>query len=162
MTEPFSLSKLTKLLKLTTSDNNAEALLAMRKANDELKKLNLDWEGLLRGKITVIGDPFAERPRPSVQSSPPPAPRAPPPSSPPPYYSNPRPRAAPKPASPPPPQKDITIVNNFGGGCISCGTWVEPGKGKATKFAGAAKFVVHHDGCQATLRKHQAPNLDQL
>lgn len=160
MTEPFSLSKLTKLLKLTTSDNNAEALLAMRKANDELKKLNLDWEGLLKGKITVIGDPFAERPRPTVQSSPPPAPK---PAAQPTYHSaypNPRPRAAPKPQ--PAPAKDITITNNFGGGCISCGTWVEPGKGKATKFAGAAKFVVHHDGCQATLRKHQAPNLDQL
>lgn len=165
----FSLSKLIKLLKLTTSDNNAEALLAMRKANDELRKLNLDWEGLLKGKITVIGDPFAEATRPPVRSSPPPTPPTTPrasSSSSGLHYSfgglgRQSTHAKPKPSHSPP-QKDITITNNFGGSCISCGTWVEPGSGKATKFAGASKFVVHHSTCQATLRKHQAPDLDQL
>ena len=54
-----NLGLLIKLLKLTTASNDAEALSAMRKANEQLIKFGGDWEALLRGKVTVIGDPFA-------------------------------------------------------------------------------------------------------
>jgi hypothetical protein len=53
-----NLGKLIKLLKMTTSSNDNEALMFVRKANEELKKFGGDWETLLRGKVTVIGDPF--------------------------------------------------------------------------------------------------------
>lgn len=54
-----NLGLLIKLLKLTTSTSDMEALAAMRKANEQLTKFGGDWERLLRGKVTVIGDPFA-------------------------------------------------------------------------------------------------------
>jgi len=55
-----NLGKLIKLLKMTTSQNDNEALLFVRKANEELKKFGGDWDTLLRGKVTVIGDPFVD------------------------------------------------------------------------------------------------------
>lgn len=55
----LNLELLIKLLKLTTSSNDGEALLASRKANEVLGKFGGDWEALLRGKVTVIADPFA-------------------------------------------------------------------------------------------------------
>lgn len=56
--DPPNLGLLIKLMKLTTSTNDAEALAALRKANEQLAKFGGDWERTLRGKITVIGDPF--------------------------------------------------------------------------------------------------------
>lgn len=53
-----NLGKLIKLLKMTTSSNDSEAIAFMRRANLELEKFGGDWESLLRGKVTVIGDPF--------------------------------------------------------------------------------------------------------
>lgn len=50
---------LLKLLRLTESDTDGEALSAIRKANALLKANKWDWEKLLRGKITIIADPFA-------------------------------------------------------------------------------------------------------
>jgi len=50
---------LVKLLKMTTSSSDAEALVAMRKANDLLASAGWDWDRLMAGKITVVGDPFA-------------------------------------------------------------------------------------------------------
>ena len=41
----------------------------MRKANQQLQKFGGDWEALLRGKVTVIGDPFADMPAPPKQES---------------------------------------------------------------------------------------------
>lgn len=66
-----NLSKLIKLLKMTTSSNDSEAIAFMRRANLELEKFGGDWESLLRGKVTVIGDPFdgVEAPRPVHQST---------------------------------------------------------------------------------------------
>lgn len=50
---------LIKLIKLSTSSNDSEALLAIRKANDIVREhFKGDWEALLRGKITIIADPF--------------------------------------------------------------------------------------------------------
>ena len=71
---------LLKLLKMTTSSNDAEALVALRKANQLLASAGWDWDRLLAGKITVVGDPFGNLQRPIFsQSSMPPreAPRAP-------------------------------------------------------------------------------------
>ena len=61
-----SLTLLIKLLKMTTSSHDAEALVACRKANAELQKFGGDWDTLLRGKVTVIGDPFANLHKPDV------------------------------------------------------------------------------------------------
>ncbi|HEY0724706.1 MAG TPA: hypothetical protein VGD41_12090, partial [Pyrinomonadaceae bacterium] len=54
-----NLPLLIKLLKMTTSSNDGEALMAIRKANEQLKKFGGDWEALLRGKVTMITNPFA-------------------------------------------------------------------------------------------------------
>ncbi len=76
-----NLTLLIKLLKLTTSSSDAEALSAVRKANEQLLKFGGDWETLLRGKVTIIGDPFTgvEAPR-EATTSPRPAYQPPPPS----------------------------------------------------------------------------------
>lgn len=96
-----NLDLLIKLLKMTTSSSEGEVLVAIRKANEHLKhKLSSDWESLLRGKVTIIEDPFAKAPTPPPghqQSRRPP----PPPSAPPrPATSPSQPRYAPN--SPPP------------------------------------------------------------
>src|SRR6516164_11568205 len=49
---------LLKLLKMTTSDNDGECLVSIRKANGVLRDAGWDWDRLLSGKIRVIGDPF--------------------------------------------------------------------------------------------------------
>ena len=81
------------LMARTRSSNDAEALLAVRKANEFLDKMGLDWETMLRGK-TKIANPKANgyaqpQPQPSAQSQQqPPSGTAPPPSGPPsqPWY----------------------------------------------------------------------------
>lgn len=98
-----SLTLLIKLLKMTTSSHDAEALVACRKANAELQKFGGDWDTLLRGKVTVIGDPFANLHKPDVGATRPPAPQAPPPPRPAP--PPPRPQPQPYAAAPPPPQR---------------------------------------------------------
>lgn len=59
-----NLGLLIKLMKMTTSNVDHEALLAIRKANEQLVKFGGDWEALLSGKVTVIGDPFEKVPAP--------------------------------------------------------------------------------------------------
>lgn len=54
------LEKLIKLMKMTTSANDGEALTAVRMANAALARDGHDWETLLRGKITIVADPFAK------------------------------------------------------------------------------------------------------
>lgn len=49
---------LRKLLNMTTSSNDAEALVAMRKANSILSSSGWSWDQLLAGKIRLIGDPW--------------------------------------------------------------------------------------------------------
>jgi hypothetical protein len=71
---------LLKLLKMTASSNDAEALAAIRKANQLLAIASWDWDRLLAGKITVVGDPFGNLHRPQASQStemPREAPRAP-------------------------------------------------------------------------------------
>lgn len=88
------LDRLIKLMLMTTSPNDGEALVAMRKANSWLRSANADWEMILRGKVTLVTDPFAGLDAPP-QRVPAYAPR---PSAPPP------PRPAPPPQAPPRPQ----------------------------------------------------------
>lgn len=78
----LNLDLLIKLLKMTTSSHDGEALVACRKANEILKKFGGDWDALLRGKVTIIEDPFVNVKAPDVR------PQAPPPA--------PAPRAAPR------------------------------------------------------------------
>ena len=96
--DPPNLGLLIKLMGMTTSRNDGEALAAVRKANEQLVKFGGSWEELLLGKVTVIGDPFAglEQREPRRTTTPPPPPRRPAPP-PPPYTPPPR-----RPASPPP------------------------------------------------------------
>lgn len=78
-----SLDKLIKLMKMTTASNDGEALNAVRMANAMLTRLKADWERLLRGKVTVIEDPFSRIATPPVYSSVAPAMSRPPPPPPP-------------------------------------------------------------------------------
>lgn len=78
-----SLEKLIKLMRMTTSSNDGEALSAIRLANRMIDSWKGDWEKILSGKITVIGDPFAnvsvKAPQRNAPSPPKPARPAPPP-----------------------------------------------------------------------------------
>lgn len=70
-----SIDRLIKMMGMTTSDNDGQALVALRAANALLKKLNTDWDAVLRGKISIIADPFGDIP--VVQQAPkPPPPKA--------------------------------------------------------------------------------------
>lgn len=137
---------LAKLLKMTSSSNDGEALTAMRKANSLLASAGWDWDRLLAGKITVVGDPFATLQTPEVHkpSSAPKAPRrasAPPPPPPPPTAAQmrmaqdaadhaKRASAAAQAAARAKIKKPYsTKPNIYPGGCYCCGLTVEVGKG---------------------------------
>jgi hypothetical protein len=45
--------KFIKLMMMTTSDHDHEALVALRKANAMLDSVDRNWEELLRGKVTM-------------------------------------------------------------------------------------------------------------
>lgn len=49
---------LIKLMGMTGSSNDGEALVALRKATDLLNSAGWDWRRLIEGKIKVIEDPF--------------------------------------------------------------------------------------------------------
>ena len=104
-TPTLTFERLIKLLKLSTSPNDAEALLAVRKANEAVKAAGWDWERLLRGKVTIIADPFTAPPpraadvrHPGAPPPPPPRPQQRPAQPPPrPAYNPPPPRPQPRP-----------------------------------------------------------------
>jgi hypothetical protein len=80
---------LLKLLGLSTSANDAEALSAIRKANELMARSGWTWEMLLHEKIKIIpnpftgvGDPRIDRPETSQTPSKYPPPYAPPPRPP--------------------------------------------------------------------------------
>lgn len=141
MTEASSdlpnLGLLIKLLKMTTSANDAEALMAMRKANEQLAKFGGDWESLLRGKVTIIAEPFAEVPLPArnsdfgVPSNAPTTPKRHTPTRPDPLQAAfnsaawaSQPTTAPRPA-----HTTTPLANKFAGNCWNCGAFVGIGKG---------------------------------
>ena len=106
-----------KLLRMTESDNDGEALTALRKANAFLRSAGWDWEKLVNSKIKIIEDPFKNLGTPpggNKMSAPgfnqpmqPPPPRQPP---------------------PPPTQKKSWPLgiapNRFAGWCYCCGVEV--------------------------------------
>jgi hypothetical protein len=47
--------KFIKLMMMTTSDQDHEALVALRKANAIIAGMNNNWEEVLRGKVKVVG-----------------------------------------------------------------------------------------------------------
>ena len=47
--------KFIKLMKMTTSPSEGEALNAIRMANSLLLEANLDWDDFLRGKAKIVG-----------------------------------------------------------------------------------------------------------
>lgn len=168
-----NLSLLIKLLKMTTSSNDAEALLAIRNANKQLAKFGGDWESLLRRHVTIIGaDPFTNidappastRPAPQAQ----PAPRRA--ASPPPQWGGgttgggartqtPPPPRAPSPPPPPPPwQTPSPRPNRYAGHCFMCGYNVQISDG-VTRYLGtqsSGKWEVFCQPCNGIV-ENQGP-----
>lgn len=71
--EQLDLELLIKMLKMSRSDNDNQALVAIRKANAALDRVGEDWDTLIRGKITIIEDPFTSVAAPkSKHQTPPP------------------------------------------------------------------------------------------
>lgn len=97
-----------KVLLMTTSDTDGEALAAIRRANSMLRNAHIDWEKLLRGKVTVVADPFndipAPKPKPPVSAD----------------YT----RQPPRPPRPHRPQPARLQPNAFNGHCFSCDDYV--------------------------------------
>src|SRR5215831_14417055 len=142
---------LAKLLKMSTSPNDGEALTAIRKANELLRNSGWDWDKLIAGKIKVAADPFANLaqpynpasgngarppvpPRPQAPPHPPPRPQPPPP-----------PRPAPPPPKPFEPRSHQTTngqTNIYAGHCYCCGAHTDAGDGKL--------FVPNHFNHAAT------------
>jgi hypothetical protein len=114
----LNLDKLIKLLKLTTSPNDAEALLAARKANEVLGNFGGDWEALLLSKVTIIADPFDNLPpMPPARSA---SPQAASPQAQAPFGTPPRPQTVPpRPSPPPPPPPPPPPLRRD---CAHCGT----------------------------------------
>jgi hypothetical protein len=74
--------RLAKLLKLTGSDHDAEALNAVRKANDLLRQCGANWDialGLARPAVEEPAAPTAASAPPQRPAPPPPPPHRPPP-----------------------------------------------------------------------------------
>lgn len=96
---------LIKLMGMTGSSSDGEALVAIRKANDLLRAAGWDWEKVLRGKIKVVenpfigANPFEDRGR-VVKPQPAPQPARQPVPQPDPFQPNPyQPKPAPPPAA---------------------------------------------------------------
>jgi hypothetical protein len=110
--ESKELTILIKLLKMTTSTHDHEALSAIRLANTQLLKLGTDWEDLLYAKVTLVADPFTGIP--DVSNS---APRSGAAPSQPYNHRSPPPQPQ-KPATPKPPPapvyySDVTEINGY-------------------------------------------------
>jgi hypothetical protein len=165
---------LIKLLKMTTSNNDGEVLVAARKANALLQSAGWDWEKLITGKIVIVEDPFskidtpdnfARNPPRAYQPPQPPKPSAPPPprqtqSTNPPWAQGPS-RGSPPPnvkAPPPPPPPKAAKVpysdkpNKFTSWCFCCGDTVPSDMGfiiNPSKYNSRApnKFVTICTSC---------------
>jgi len=135
----LKLETLIKVLMMTTSDTDGEALAAIRRANSMLKTAHVDWSELLHGKVTVVADPFDSiaAPRKATSSA---------------SVTVPRPPQAPTspfrsatPASPPPPPPSSYRrgnTNRFAAECLTCNAHVDVGYG--------ALFSHTHNGQQTT------------
>jgi hypothetical protein len=164
------LSMLVKLLKMTTSPQDHEALVAMRKANEQLLKLGGDWEKLLFGKVTIIADPFTNLSSPPKAKPPkgeaPPPPRPSRPFADPPPFT---PRSAP-PRTPTwvhrvPPTLTATqmrtriMINNAQPEvCQQCCKHISIGAGMGVRYTGGADWYFFCDqDCESDWFKAYAP-----
>jgi hypothetical protein len=110
---------LIKLLRMTESDNDPEALTALRKVNAFMRTAGWDWERLVNAKIRIIEDPFKGLSTPTG------------------YTAGVRPTAPPKPAqTQPAPQPTVKTTwplgitpNRFAGHCYCCGVEVHANAG---------------------------------
>jgi hypothetical protein len=66
--DPPDLGTIIKLMGMTGSAHDAEALSALRMATARLKKWGWTWDSILRGKIKIMPDPFANVPMPATTS----------------------------------------------------------------------------------------------
>jgi hypothetical protein len=80
--DPPNLDTIIKILKMTTSDNDNIALMSVRKANAQLAAWGWEWEAIMRGKVKIMPDPFANIPMPTASqpytrpaAAPPPPPK---------------------------------------------------------------------------------------
>lgn len=96
------LELLIKIMGMTTSDNDPTVLAAIRRANNQLLKMNASWEAILRGKVKIVADPFSNinipkgmDPNNNQTFNPKKAPPPPEPPEPPPTYSKPWPQPSP-------------------------------------------------------------------
>lgn len=65
MAEDLNIAMIIKLLRMTESQHDGEALNAIRMANALLNKHNANWDELMRKQVQVIdADPFAAAPSP--------------------------------------------------------------------------------------------------
>lgn len=139
---------LIKMLGMTTSDNDHQALVAIRAANRALLRAGTDWSSLLRGKLTILGDPFVGMSAPEPQRAAPPPP--------------PRPQA---PAAPIPPQPFMQqppswwqtrarpamtkpIRNRFNDTCDQCRRFIPAGTGWSIRNATSDLWTIKCDSCQ--------------
>lgn len=130
---------LIKIMGMTTASNDGEALAAMRRANALLVGAGWDWEKLIRGKITVVEDPFKAIQDPGFRNTAPTrtvpdrpnTPAAEPDWAP---IFNPAP-LRPTPAAPPRMATTIRGIstNRFPGWCWHCAREVIAGSGKIFK-----------------------------
>lgn len=170
------LELLIRMMGQTGSDNDNVVLVAIKKANEQVRKLAGSWDELLRGHFTIAADPFEglttinlDRPgdisfsdpqwRRGVAPAPPPPQRPAPPPPPPP----PRPAAAPQPG----PSSSASgpmgngsgkarTYNRFRAVCFKCGHTCDPGQGylDSKTITGQWKVACVRDSvCQANLAK---------
>lgn len=138
MSDTLNLDKLIKMLKLTATSNDNEALVAIRMANTLLGRFGGDWEALLKGKVTIIEDPFNSMPAPRAQErqrprpNPPSRPQAPPPPQAaysPPQQRRKRPTSAPKSKPAPTPMPQQTFAKSpLGEWCVCSPVALRPGQ----------------------------------
>lgn len=148
----LKLDTLIKVLLMTTSDNNSEALAAIRRANVMLRNASTDWEKLLRGKVTVVADPFADIAPPDTatrfSTSRPSVPQKPEPYEPPTYSTRPQ-ATQPKAPNYSPQAARRNNTNAFAGHCFNCNTYVNSGYGALRDIQG--KTSVFCEDCNFNL-----------
>jgi hypothetical protein len=160
MSTDFDVSLLIKCMGMTSSDNDNQILVAIRKANDILARNGVTWDDVLRSKIkiTTIADPFSSinipksKARPAERAPAPPAPA--PRSSPPPRPPKPSNYGSGSYWSPiygrwidvpdPTPQPQRSQPNRFPGTCTLCGNIVGVGDGFAIQNAGSTRWHTEH------------------
>jgi hypothetical protein len=145
-----NLSLLIKFMGMTRSNSDAEALIALRKANEHLDRFKATWEDLLRSrvKITVVADPFANLPEPPLASAnsasangSSPHYAAPPPPPPPP------PRRTPSAASsPPPPRPASSAAYAAAHSAAYSATYNTPPRPRGNQYAGNCHKCGKHHG----------------